>query len=94
MFYQGEFSAMNPRQELFKGKLVIVRPLCYVEEKYTREFAKESNFPSQVCRCPNSADSKRKVMKEFIKKLEKDCWDVRTNVYRSMSRINREYLQV
>lgn len=94
MFYQGEFSAMNPRQEMFKGKLTIIRPLCYVEEKYTRDFAKESDFPSQICRCPNSAVSKRKVMKDFIKKVEKDCDHVRTNLFKSMTRINSEYLQV
>jgi len=94
MFYQGEFSAMNPRQELFKGKLTIVRPLCYVEEEYMRKFAKESGFPPQICKCPNSQVSKRRVMKEFIKKVEKDCEHVRTNLFRSMSRINKEYLQV
>ena len=94
MFYQGEFSAMNPRQELFKGKLAIVRPLCYVEESYMRKFAKEAGFPSQVCRCPNSETSKRRVVKDFISLLEKDCEGVRTNIFRSMSRINKEYLQV
>lgn len=94
MFYQGEISAMNPRQELFKGKLTIVRPLCYVEEEYTRRFAKEAGFPSQMCRCPNSQDSKRRVMKDLINTLEKDCDHVRTNLFNSISRINKEYLQV
>jgi len=94
MFYQGEISAMNPAQELFKGRLTIIRPLCYVEEEYMRRFAKEAGFPSQVCRCPNSVDSKRKVMKEFIRTVEKDCGHVRTNLFKSMSRINKEYLQV
>jgi len=94
MFYQGEISAMNPRQELFKGKLTIVRPLCYVEEEYMRKFAKEAGFPSQICRCPNSKTSKRRVVKELITTLEKDCKDIRTNLYNSMSRINKEYIQV
>lgn len=94
MFYQGEFSAMNPRQEMFKGKLTLIRPLCYVEEKYTRQYSKEADFPSQVCRCPNAAVSKRKVMKDFISKVEKDCDHVRTNLFKSMTRINSEYLQV
>jgi len=94
IFYQGEFAAMNPRQELFGGKLTIIRPLCYVEEESTRRFAKESSFPSQVCRCPNSETSKRRVMKDFIRKVEKDCAHVRTNIFRSISRVNKEYTQV
>lgn len=94
VFYHGEFSAMNPRQELFGGKIVIIRPLCYVEEEATRKFAKESLFPSQMCKCPNSRDSKRRTMKDFIKELEKDCSHVKTNVFRSMSRINKEYTNI
>ena len=37
LFYQGEFAGMNPRQELFGGKLVIIRSLCHVEEQRTRD---------------------------------------------------------
>ncbi len=94
MFYQGEFAAMNPRQELFGGKITIIRPLCYVEEENMREFAKESGFPAQVCRCPNSDTSKRRTMKNIIKNLEKDCSFVRTNIFRSISRVNKEYIDL
>ncbi len=94
LFYHGEFSAMNPRQELFKGKVTIIRPLCYVEEENMKKFAEESGFPSQMCRCPNSVESKRRLMKDFVKKIEKDCKHVKINVFRSMSRINKEYIQV
>ncbi len=94
LFSHGEFSAMNPRQELFGGKIVVIRPLCYVEEENMRKFAKESQFPSQVCRCPNSVESKRRMMKDFIKKIEKDCLHVKTNVFRSMSRIKKDYINI
>lgn len=94
MFYHGEFSAMNPRQELFKGKIVIIRPLCYVEEDVLRKFAKESGFPSQFCKCPNSQTSKRKMMKEFIKKVEQDCSYAKLNLFRAIGRVNKEYIQI
>ncbi|MDD5135954.1 MAG: ATP-binding protein [Candidatus Omnitrophica bacterium] len=94
MFYHGEFAAMNPRQELFGGKIVIIRPLCYVEEEHMRKFAKESGFPSQVCRCPNSETSKRRLMKNMIKTLEKDCEFVRTNIFRSVSRVKEDYIDL
>ena len=94
IFFQGEFSGMNPRQELFDGKLTIIRPLCYVEEESTRKYAKEAKLPVQQEACPNSAISQRRVMKDFIKKVEKDCEHVRTNIFRSISRVNREYTKV
>ena len=94
MFYHGEFSAMNPRQELFGGKIVIIRPLCYVEEDVIRKFALESSFPSQLCKCPNSQTSRRRMMKDFIKKVQGECEYVKLNLFRSISRINTEYLQI
>jgi len=94
IFYHGEFSAMNPRQELFGGKVVIIRPLCYVEEDALKKFAKEERFPSGMCRCPNSKMSKRRMMKDFIKKVEEDCGHAKTNVFRSISRVKDEYLKI
>ncbi|MFA6320834.1 MAG: ATP-binding protein [Candidatus Omnitrophota bacterium] len=94
MFYQGEFAAINPRQEMFGGKITIIRPLCYVEEKNTVKFAKESRFPSQVCRCPNSDTSKRRKMKNIIKDLEKDCDSIKTNIFRSVSRVKEDYINI
>lgn len=94
IFYHGEFSAMNPAQKLFGGKIIIIRPLCYVEEEALRRFARESKFPTQRCLCPNSEISKRRMMKGFIKKVEKDCKYVRTNMLRSIARVNKEYTQV
>lgn len=94
IFYHGEFAAMNPKQELFKGKIVIIRPLCYVEEKSLKRFAKECGFKSQVSTCPNAQVSKRRVMKDFIKKIEKDCSYVKTNIFRSVSRVKEEYIKL
>ena len=94
MFYHGEFSAMNPRQELFGGKIVIIRPLCYVEEDKLKKFAEESKFPGQLCKCPNAQTSKRRMMKEFISRIEKDCSYAKLNLFRSIGRVNKEYTQI
>ncbi|MFA5084893.1 MAG: ATP-binding protein [Candidatus Omnitrophota bacterium] len=94
IFYHGEFAAMNPRQELFKGKIVIIRPLCYAEEKHLKRFAIECGFKAQVSTCPNAETSKRRVMKNFIKKLEEDCSYVKTNIFKSVSRVKEEYIKL
>ena len=52
LFFRGEISVMNPRQELFGGKITIIRPLSYVEEDVIEVFAKENEFPSKLCKCP------------------------------------------
>jgi tRNA 2-thiocytidine biosynthesis protein TtcA len=94
IFYHGEFAAMNPRQELFGGKVTIIRPLCYVEEETMRKFARESRFAPQVCGCPNSETSRRRMMKDFIKKVERSCPHVRTNLMRCISRVKHDYINI
>jgi len=94
IFYQGEFAAMNPAQKLFRGKITIIRPLCYVEEDVLKKFSVESGFPSQLCRCPNSDLSKRRMMKNFINKAEKNSKNVKTNIFRSISRVNKDYIDI
>lgn len=94
MLYHGEFSGMNPRQELFGGKVIIIRPLCYVEEKNLLKFAKESGFPTEKCKCPNSEISKRRMIKNFISKVEHSCPYVKTNVLRSIGRVKRQYIDI
>ena len=92
LFFQGEFSSMNPKQELFKGKITLIRPLAYVEEKAILKFSKELDFPHHKCACPNAITSKRAKIKNIIKDLAKTCPDIRKNIFRSVKRIKKEYL--
>lgn len=83
---------MKPRQELFGGKVVIIRPLCYTEESLIEKFSKSLGFPHHSCSCPNSDTSRRQMMTGMIRELRKVCPEVRTNIFRSVSRIKQEYL--
>ncbi len=92
LFFQGEISTMNPKQELFKGKIILIRPLAYVEEDMIRRFAKTLDFPHHKCACPNSITSKRTMVENIIKEVEKVCPDVKKNIFRSIKRIKKNYL--
>jgi len=92
LFFHGEISAMSPKQELFKGKIVIIRPLAYVDEDMIVRFAKLARFPHQKCACPNSLTSNRTRITNIIRDLKKVCPDVKTNIFRSVKRIKQDYL--
>lgn len=92
LFFHGEISAMAPKQELFKGKIVLIRPLAYVEEHRIVKFAKTLDFPHHKCACPNSLTSNRTKMTEILTDLEKICPDVKKNIFRSLQRIKKDYL--
>jgi len=92
LFFHGEISAMSPKQELFQGRIVIIRPLAYVEEDMIARFAKSAGFPHEKCSCPNSFTSNRTRITRILKELEKTCPDVKTNIFRSVKRIKQDYL--
>jgi len=96
MIFNGHLGTMNPKQEMFGGKLALIRPLCYVEEAHIRRFAQENKFPEAIHRCPFAADSKRKYMKEFIQKTHEAVpgINIRSNIYRSFARPRAEYMQL
>lgn len=92
LFFHGEISAMSPKQELFDGKIVMIRPLCYCEEKLIVKFAKSAGFPHHKCACPNASTSRRAKVTEILSDLEKICPEVKTNVFRSVKRVKEDYL--
>jgi len=92
LLFEGEISAMAPYQEMFKGKLSIIRPLAYVDEDDIEELARLNSFPVPHCSCPNTNATKRSVVTKFIKELEKTTPSVKTNVFRSLKRIKKDYL--
>jgi tRNA 2-thiocytidine biosynthesis protein TtcA len=92
LFFQGEISSMSPKQELFKGKITIIRPLAYIEEDEVARLAKKLKLPVQECLCPQGAVSNRAKVAGIIKSLQKVCPEVKTNIFRSVKRIKKEYL--
>jgi tRNA(Ile)-lysidine synthetase-like protein len=94
LFFQGEISTMNPRQELFDGKIVIIRPLCYVEEKTIKKFAKENGFFKNIEKSTKLQDSNRRYVKELIKDIKKRCPNVKTNIFRSITRVKSGYINL
>ena len=92
LFFQGEISAMAPRQELFNGKIILIRPLAYVEEYMIKRFAKEEKLPHETCICPNSITSNRTKIAKIIQDLKRICPEIKTNIFKSVKRVKKDYL--
>ncbi len=92
LFFQGEIGTMQPYQEMFEGELAIIRPLAYVEEHELASLAKKLDLPVIASQCPHSNTSKRKVVKGLIEELKKHNRNVKKNIFRSHTRIRKEYL--
>lgn len=92
LFFRGEISTMGPKQELFKGKITLIRPLAYVQECLIKRFAKEQKLGHDSCVCSHSVTSNRNLMGKMIARLEKISPNVKKNIYRSLKRVKQDYL--
>ena len=86
LFYQGRLETMEPRVEFFGGLITVIRPLVYVPEKEIVRFAKACNFPLHAQECPIGRNSKRAKVKEILREIEKDCPEVKINLFRAVMR--------
>jgi tRNA 2-thiocytidine biosynthesis protein TtcA len=92
LFFQGEIGTMQPCQEMFNGRLSLIRPLAYVEEKELSRLAERLALPVIASQCPHSGASKRRVVKDIVEDLKKHNRNVKKNIFRSHTRIRTDYL--
>ncbi len=93
LFYGSSFSTMRPHQLLFSGRLTIIRPLAYLDEKdvvaYCRHYALPVDSPP--CRFQKN-NGRREAMKALLAGLERDNPKVRTSLFHALRNVRSEYL--
>jgi len=90
ILYGRKIEVMNPVQEVFRGKMHIIRPLAYMEEELMKKFALEEALPCLSRRCPMDGKTRRQRVKELIANLqerEKNA-NIRENIFKSLSHVN------
>jgi tRNA 2-thiocytidine biosynthesis protein TtcA len=92
MFYGRELSTMKPMQDLFGGELFIIRPLAYIWENLLKKYAAEQQFPVFETKCPTGVTSKRKVVKDLLRQLQRDQKHVKENIFKALTHVKPEYL--
>lgn len=90
--YGGEISTMVPAQSLFGGKLMVIRPLAYVDEEILLDFSREMDWPIKENPCPSARTSKRAEIKKLLKDLYLSNHKIKGNIFRSMRHVKTDYL--
>ncbi len=92
-FYRGEIGAMKPRQELFGGRITIIRPLAYERESTMTRLAEELGIHAMgQSRCARDGDSQRAVIKAMLREMEQHNPQVIKNIFRSLQNVRHDYL--
>jgi tRNA 2-thiocytidine biosynthesis protein TtcA len=83
LLHKAEFAAMLPKVPMEQYGVTVVRPLIYLSESETREFAKLYGFSRIVCQCPVGQKSMRRQVKQMIAEIEETFPNVRENLSQS-----------
>lgn len=93
-FYRGEIGAMKPKQVLFGGKVVIIRPLAYEREENMRVLAEKLELETigGQSKCSHDDVSNRMLIKKMLHDFEKGNPHIVKNIFRSLQNIKTDYL--
>jgi len=83
LFFHGRVETLSPVRAMWNGALHIIRPLIYLPEKRIARFAQAAALPVVDTTCPQSATSRRTLVKDIICDLEQEYPKVKINLFRA-----------
>ncbi|MFZ5918614.1 MAG: ATP-binding protein [Chloroflexota bacterium] len=89
LFYQGRLESMRPRVSFFDHRLTLIRPLIYVPEKELVRLAAVCGFPPPPAACVNGQASRRALMAQLLRTVEKSYPKVKINLWRAVERTHQ-----
>lgn len=92
MLYSGNLSTMMPRQDLFSGRLKIVRPMAYLTKQQVYELAEIAGITPVKNPCPMASHSKREEIRDLMSTLYQRDPKFRGNIFAAMGNVRAEYL--
>ncbi len=92
MFYSGNISTMVPKQELFEGRLSVIRPLAYIEKQEVRNIAKNVGFTAVNNLCPLSGDTRREQVQKMLQNIYDQIPGAKASLFASMKNVREGYM--
>jgi tRNA 2-thiocytidine biosynthesis protein TtcA len=93
ILYNGSTSSMPPKLLSDNGKHIVIRPLCYSQEKDIIEYAKEQAFPIIPCNlCGSQENLARKKVAKLIDSLALENPKIPSNILHALQNIKPSQL--
>ncbi len=92
LLYGGNISTMLPRQQLFDGRLSLIRPLAYLEKVDVLEIAKAAGIEPVKNNCPLSGETRRETVREILKGIYRQEPEAKNSIFAALANVRQEYL--
>jgi tRNA 2-thiocytidine biosynthesis protein TtcA len=93
-FYEGRLETMPAYLQAEDGRNIVIRPLAFVWEKETNEYARQKKLPVICCKCPACKDfnMKRRQVKGMLAGLEESHHGIKKSFLRALQNFSPERL--
>ena len=90
--YSGNISTMLPRQDLFDGRLSLIRILSYLEKRDVLELAELAGIEPVADRCPLAGDTRRDTVRELLTGLYAAIPGAKESVFAALGNVRHDYV--
>ena len=90
--YSGNLSTLVPKQELFDGRLALIRPLAYLEKKEIQALSERLGLEPVRTSCPLSEKTGRRDVRNILEGLYQEIPGARSHIFAALSNVRRDYL--
>ena len=90
--FAGNISTMVPRQDLFEGRLALIRPLAFLDKQDIISLASELQFKPVRTNCPLSEKTKRMEVRQLLADLYDKVPEAKMRIFSALSNVRQDYL--
>ncbi len=88
LIYEGRIHTFSPKTYLDRSKLMVIRPLMYVNEGEIVSFKNEMDLPVIKSPCPADGYTKREYAKQTLARLENETPGCKQRIFAAIERGN------
>jgi tRNA 2-thiocytidine biosynthesis protein TtcA len=92
ILYGGSVSTMLPVQDLFKGRLRIIRPFYLLEEDLIKRYCAAMKWTAVDLGCPTAGNSKREEIKNMLEGFYQANKKIKGNIFHAIRNVRKDYL--
>ena len=83
---------MVPRQELFGGKLALIRPMAYLEKKEVQELAERIGLAAVDNLCPLAGHTRREQVRQILAEIYRKEPEAKASIFAALGNVREGYL--
>lgn len=92
MLYSGNISTMVPKQELFDGKLALIRPMAYLDKLEVQAIAENVGIEPVDNLCPLAGNTRRERVREILAGIYEKEPSSKASIFAALANVREGYL--